>query len=195
MYPVTANTLTTDTPRLMPQVIEPMMGQPACRQLPSPAGVLRLVADSTAIIGVDWWDDARHGAAEPASTHEASVGTERSQQHTLLARAAKEFAEFWRGERRHFSVPIKFTKGTEFQRRVWSALLTIPFGETRSYSELAVALGLPRAVRAVGAANAANPIAIIVPCHRVIGKNGRLTGFAGGLPAKARLLRHENHRR
>jgi len=84
-------------------------------------------------------------------------------------------------------LPLDF-HGTEFQKRVWAALLTIPFGETRSYGEIARALGKPSAMRAVGAANGRNPISIIAPCHRVIGANGQLTGFAGGLKAKAYLL-------
>jgi O-6-methylguanine DNA methyltransferase len=81
--------------------------------------------------------------------------------------------------------------GTDFQLRVWRELLRIPFGQTRSYSQVASALGVPNAVRAVGAANGANPIAIVVPCHRVIGSNGRLTGYGGGLPLKQRLLELE----
>ena len=89
-----------------------------------------------------------------------------------------------------FEIPLDFV-GTPFQLRVWTALTRIPFGETRSYGEIARAIGAPAAVRAVGAANGRNPVSIIAACHRVIGANGSLTGFAGGLEAKAYLLRHE----
>jgi len=87
-----------------------------------------------------------------------------------------------------FTVKLDFATGTDFQKKVWQALLTIPFGETRSYAQIAEQIGHPTAVRAVGAANGRNPISIIAPCHRVIGSNGKLTGFAGGLEAKALLL-------
>ncbi|HVJ45791.1 MAG TPA: methylated-DNA--[protein]-cysteine S-methyltransferase, partial [Luteolibacter sp.] len=91
------------------------------------------------------------------------------------------------GRLRKFSVKLRF-EGTEFQKKVWAALLTIPYGETRSYGQIAVQIGSPKAVRAVGAANGRNPISIIAPCHRVIGASGKLTGFAGGLEKKAVLL-------
>jgi methylated-DNA-[protein]-cysteine S-methyltransferase len=94
---------------------------------------------------------------------------------------------YFAGKLSKFSLPLDFV-GTEFQKKVWAALLTIPFGETRSYSDIARQIGNPKAVRAVGAANGKNPISIIAPCHRVIGANGKLTGFAGGLEAKACLL-------
>ena len=101
----------------------------------------------------------------------------------LLARAAEQLAEYFAGERREFDLPLA-PRGTGFQERVWRALLAIPFGETRSYGELARAIGRPSASRAVGMANGRNPISIMVPCHRVIGANGTLTGYGGGLPAK-----------
>jgi methylated-DNA-[protein]-cysteine S-methyltransferase len=96
-------------------------------------------------------------------------------------------AEYFAGTRNRFDLELDFT-GTEFQKKVWQALLTIPFGETRSYSQIAEQIGSPSAVRAVGAANGRNPISIIAPCHRVIGASGKLTGFAGGLEAKELLL-------
>lgn len=102
----------------------------------------------------------------------------------------EELEAYFRGELRHFSVPVAGC-GSPFQRRVWAALCEIPYGRVASYGEIARRIGSPNAVRAVGAANGANPIAIIVPCHRVIGSNGRLTGYAGGLAIKARLLRLE----
>ncbi|MBK4988082.1 methylated-DNA--[protein]-cysteine S-methyltransferase [Pseudomonas sp. S36] len=105
----------------------------------------------------------------------------------VLIDTARQLGEYFSGQRQRFELPLDFA-GTDFQRRVWSALLTIPFGETRSYSEIARQIGSPSAVRAVGAANGRNPISIIAPCHRVIGASGDLTGFAGGLPAKQFLL-------
>jgi len=102
----------------------------------------------------------------------------------------KQFDEYFRGKRRQFEVPLRFS-GTEFQRSVWNELLKIPYGATTTYGELAKRIGNPKAVRAVGLANGQNPIPIIVPCHRVIGANGKLTGFGGGLQNKALLLRIE----
>ena len=113
--------------------------------------------------------------------------------HSVLRDAQRQLNEYFAGQRRVFSLPLDF-KGTDFQQRVWQALLTIPYGQTRSYLQIAEQLGNPKAVRAVGAANGKNPISIIAPCHRVIGSNGRLTGFAGGLDAKARLLALESRR-
>ena len=110
----------------------------------------------------------------------------------LLARQAlAEIAEYLAGRRRQFTVPLDL-EGTPFQLQVWKALLRIPYGETRSYGEIARAVGRPRAARAVGMANHSNPIAIIVPCHRVIAANGALGGYAGGLAMKSRLLRLES---
>ncbi|BBM02607.1 methylated-DNA--[protein]-cysteine S-methyltransferase [Microbulbifer sp. GL-2] len=101
--------------------------------------------------------------------------------------AALQLREYIAGQRKSFDLPLA-PQGTEFQRQVWDALLQIPFGETRSYSQQAQWLGKPRAIRAVARANGANPVAVVIPCHRVIGANGSLTGYAGGLPLKARLL-------
>lgn len=145
--------------------------------VPSPIGPLRLVAGIDAITHLYL---PPHD--EPAAVREGST--------PLLERAAAQLAEYFAGERREFELPLE-PRGTGFQERVWSALLAIPFGETRSYGEQARAIGRPAASRAVGAANGRNPIAIIVPCHRVIGSNGSLTGFGGGLPAKKWLLDHE----
>jgi methylated-DNA-[protein]-cysteine S-methyltransferase len=108
----------------------------------------------------------------------------------ILARAATQLAEYFAGTRRTFDLPLA-AAGTAFQQRVWQVLTTIPFGATWSYGELARAIGNPAASRAVGAANGKNPIGIIVPCHRVIGSNGTLTGYAGGLDMKQALLAHE----
>ena len=102
-------------------------------------------------------------------------------------------AEYFKGERTTFDVPLQF-QGTAFQKRVWQQLLCIPYGHTRSYGQLALAMGNRSASRAVGLANSKNPLSIIVPCHRVIGAAGKLTGFAGGLETKARLLDLEGAR-
>jgi methylated-DNA-[protein]-cysteine S-methyltransferase len=108
----------------------------------------------------------------------------------LIRKAAAQIAEYFAGKRKAFDLPLAL-HGTAFQLSVWRALQAIPIGETRSYLEVAVAVGNPRAPRAVGMANNRNPVAIIVPCHRVIGSNGSLVGYAGGLPAKQYLLELE----
>lgn len=105
----------------------------------------------------------------------------------LLSRAREELREYFAGQRREFTLPLA-PKGTEFQRRVWEALLTIPYGETRSYGEIAALIGSSKASRAVGSANHRNPISIFIPCHRVIGADGSLTGYGGGLEVKRALL-------
>ena len=105
----------------------------------------------------------------------------------LLLEAEKQLAEYFAGTRREFALPLA-PAGTEFQRKVWDALCTIPYGETRSYGEIAAAIGKPKAARAVGSAVHRNPLPVILPCHRVIGANGSLTGFAWGTEAKAVLL-------
>ncbi len=108
----------------------------------------------------------------------------------LLTQAEQELAAYFAGERKVFTIPYR-AKGTPFQMRVWEALTKIPYGEVRSYQEIARAAGNPKACRAVGMANHANPLPILVPCHRVIGKNGKLTGYGGGLEIKKRLLELE----
>jgi methylated-DNA-[protein]-cysteine S-methyltransferase len=105
----------------------------------------------------------------------------------LLVEAVSQLRAYFAGELREFQLPLDM-RGTDFQLRVWRQLRTIPYGETRSYSEIASAIQAPNAVRAVGAANGANPISIVVPCHRVIGSGGKLVGYGGGLPLKKRLL-------
>jgi methylated-DNA-[protein]-cysteine S-methyltransferase len=110
-----------------------------------------------------------------------------------VAHVARQLAEYEAGERRTFDLPLD-PRGSAFQKRVWAMLLEIPFGQTRSYGELALALGDLGLARAVGRANATNPIWLVIPCHRVIGADGSLTGYAGGLPLKARLLRFETGR-
>lgn len=111
----------------------------------------------------------------------------------LAARYVREIEEYFAGARREFTIPLT-PRGTEFQLAVWNALLDVPYGDTISYAELARRIGRPAAVRAVGAANGANPIPVIIPCHRVIGSNGTLTGYGGGIERKQWLLAHEGRR-
>lgn len=148
----------------------------------SPVGLLKLVATERGLAAILWEND--HPRRVPLGE---VVGCE---DHPVLIETERQLREYFSGERQAFELPLDF-RGTEFQRRVWSALLTIPYGETRSYSQIAQQIGYPAAVRAVGAANGRNPLSIIAPCHRVLGSNGKLTGFAGGLETKARLLSHE----
>lgn len=149
------------------------------KTMPSPVGALTLVASDAGLTAILWEND-RPGRVKLGAMEEAS-------DHPVLAEAERQIQEYFAGERTSFSVPLDF-RGTDFQKSVWAALLTIPFGETRSYGEIARQIGRPSASRAVGAANGRNPLSIIAPCHRVIGTNGALTGFAGGLAAKEALL-------
>jgi methylated-DNA-[protein]-cysteine S-methyltransferase len=148
----------------------------------SPVGRLKLVASDDGLAAILWDNDrpspAPLSAAEPDATH------------PIIVEAARQLDEYFRGRRRTFALRLDPT-GTPFQRKVWNALLTIPFGETRSYRQIAEQIGQPTATRAVGAANGRNPISIVTPCHRVIGASGALTGFGGGLETKAYLLAHE----
>jgi methylated-DNA-[protein]-cysteine S-methyltransferase len=125
----------------------------------------------------------------------AKVDTDAVHDERAIARVRKQVEEYGAGKRTEFDLELA-PAGTEFQRAVWNALLEIPYGETRSYGDIARAIGQPKAARGVGAANHANPIGLIVPCHRVIGADGSLTGYGGGLPLKQALLAHEAaHRR
>ena len=117
-------------------------------------------------------------------------GLEKNNLHPVLVKTEQQLNEYFSGKRTKFSIALDM-RGTRFQNDVWNALLAIPFGETRTYGQLAKQLGRPLASRAVGAANGRNPVSIIVPCHRVIGSTGKLTGFAGGLDTKAHLLNLE----
>ncbi|MDE1167320.1 MAG: methylated-DNA--[protein]-cysteine S-methyltransferase [Pseudomonas sp.] len=150
-----------------------------CQTLPSPVGELTLVADGPHLVAVLWEND------KPGRVRLGPLLA--APDCPVLGQVARQLDEYFAGSRQQFALALAF-KGTEFQKKVWQALLTIPFGQTRSYSDIAVQIGHPQAVRAVGAANGRNPISIIAPCHRVIGASGQLTGFAGGLAAKERLL-------
>jgi methylated-DNA-[protein]-cysteine S-methyltransferase len=153
------------------------------KTIPSPVGDLRLFASDSGLAAILWREDPglhlRPGAViEPGA-------------HAVLAETERQLREYFGGERREFQLTLDF-HGTEFQLRAWNALLTIPYGQTRTYAQMAVLIGQPAAVRAVGAANGRNPISIVAPCHRVIGSNGTLTGFGGGLENKAKLLALES---
>ena len=149
------------------------------RIVDSPIGPLRLVANEHSLVAVSWEDESAHRDPHPDGTE--------APQHPVLAEAARQLEQYFQGKRKSFELRLHFA-GTDFQRKVWNALLTIPFGETRSYGQIAAQIGHPSAIRAVGAANGQNPIPIIAPCHRVVGSTGKLVGFGGGLPRKAHLL-------
>jgi methylated-DNA-[protein]-cysteine S-methyltransferase len=131
-----------------------------------------------------------HLLADHAGSKEQDPAYVQEKRHPVLVEAERQLAEYFDGRRKEFTLPLDVS-GTPFQRAVWNALSTIPFGETRSYAGIASQIGNPKAVRAVGAANSRNPVSIVVPCHRVIGSSGALTGFAGGLDIKAQLLAFE----
>ena len=145
----------------------------------SPFGVLTLVASGKSLAAILWEND------KPNRVRLGALKEDRN--HPVLRETERQLNEYFAGKRTAFSLKLDFA-GTAFQKKVWKALLAIPFGETRSYTQIAKRVGRPDAVRAVGAAIGRNPLCLIAPCHRVIGASGKLTGFAGGLEAKARLL-------
>ena len=145
----------------------------------SPVGALKLVAHDQALVAV-MWDNEDHKRVRLAELIE-------NIQHPMLLKVKQQLEQYFAGQRQQFNLPLDF-QGTDFQQQVWRALLTIPYGETRSYKDIALQIGTEKAVRAVGAANGRNPISIIAPCHRVIGSGGALVGFAGGLDKKQILL-------
>lgn len=143
----------------------------------SPLGEITIQACDEGVLGV-WF--ATH------TTRPADLG-KKQPDHPLLEATVVQLDAYFSGQRRSFDLPLVF-KGTAFQQQVWQALTAIPYGEVCSYKQLAEAIGRPNAVRAVGAANGKNPLSVLVPCHRVIGANGKLTGYAGGTERKAALL-------
>jgi methylated-DNA-[protein]-cysteine S-methyltransferase len=147
--------------------------------LESPIGRVKVRSDESALLAVDFVgsDGAGRAAGEPGRP-------------AVLAEALAQLEAYFKGERTAFSLPLRL-EGTPFQRRVWDLLLRVPYGRTTTYGELAAAVGNPRAGRAVGGANHRNPVSIVVPCHRVVGSDGRLTGYGGGLWRKEWLLSHE----
>ena len=144
----------------------------------SPLGKLKLVANDRGLVAV---------ALPGQDAKDESIAV---RSHAVLDQAARELSEYFAGKRHRFTIKLEL-RGTPFQKHVWRALARIPFGRRRSYGELAHAIGKPGAARAVGRANATNPIAILLPCHRVVGADGALTGYAGGVAAKRWLLDHE----
>ena len=151
------------------------MGKISSRNLDSPIGVLGLMVRDGFIVRIVF------GGVE-----------ETKAQDPVLDAAEIQLNEYFAGARREFEIPIR-PEGTPFQQKVWRALMEIPYGDTRAYSEIAAAVGSPRAARAVGMANHLNPIPVVVPCHRVVGKDGALTGYASGLEMKAALLELERN--
>jgi methylated-DNA-[protein]-cysteine S-methyltransferase len=155
------------------------------KTMKSPVGRLKLVASERGLAAILWEND------DPKRVRLAPLVEDKN--HPVLLEAERQLNDYFAGKLKKFSLRFDFA-GTEFQKEVWRALAAIPFGETRSYGDIARQIGRPKAVRAVGAANGKNPISIIVPCHRVIGSNGKLTGFAGGLETKAFLLKTESEK-
>jgi methylated-DNA-[protein]-cysteine S-methyltransferase len=152
------------------------------KMVDSPVGRLTLVGSDAGVAAILWNNDRPERVRVQMVAEDAG--------HPVLVEAERQLKEYFAGQRKQFALPLDFA-GTAFQRRVWGALLTIPFGETRSYREIAQQIGSPTAARAVGAANGRNPVSIVAPCHRVVGSRGELTGFAGGLQTKAQLLAME----
>jgi methylated-DNA-[protein]-cysteine S-methyltransferase len=148
--------------------------------LESPFGLLCVAGTEQGLIRVDFQQGDRPVQWDATWQHNPSA----------LALAVQQLREYCQGQRQHFTLPLA-PVGTPFQHRVWRELQRIPFGATMTYSALAQQLGMPRAARAVGHANGRNPLAILIPCHRVIGSDGRLHGYAGGISLKHRLLQHE----
>jgi len=150
---------------------------------PTPVGTLTLVASDRGLHAVLWPKLSRQQAGiSPRPRHNPD--------HPILQKTALQMDEYFAGSRTSFDLPLDL-EGTRFQLAAWRSLADIPFGTTTTYGRQAAALGIPTAARAVGAANGANPVCIVLPCHRVIGANGSLTGFGGGLPVKEWLLDHE----
>jgi methylated-DNA-[protein]-cysteine S-methyltransferase len=149
----------------------------------SPFGRLVLIASDAGLCYLKWPGDRSERLAAFGTLQDAPG-------HTVLAAARRQLEEYFAGTRTEFDIPFDLA-GTDFQRRAWMALAAVPFGTTTTYSEQAERLGARAAVRAVGAANGRNPVSIILPCHRVVGKDGSLTGYAGGLETKRALLDHE----
>lgn len=153
----------------------------------SPAGPLTLLASERGLVRLEFGLALADRISDPAAGVKDPSQTRWIQSDERLAAYRQELERYFAGKLRQFTLPLDL-RGTEFQRRCWRALLEIPYGETRSYAEQARAVGQPKAFRAVGLANHDNPIAIIVPCHRVIASNGKLAGYGGGLELKQKLL-------
>lgn len=159
----------------------------AWASLASPYGELRLYATTRGLAWIALPSETRAETERLIRAHFGPVDLRASADTAPLRAASSQLTAYFKGERRAFDVPLD-PRGTPFQRLVWESVAAIPFGETRSYQDIARTIGREAAVRAVGAANGANPLPIIIPCHRVIGANGSLTGYGGGLDMKRRLL-------
>jgi methylated-DNA-[protein]-cysteine S-methyltransferase len=151
--------------------------------IPSPLGTIVIAATDTALVGL-WFDGQRH-QTDPSTWPLV-------QHHPVLDATKVQLAQYFAGQRQQFDLPLDLSAGTAFQQHVWTQLQAIASGNTVSYGQLGQQLGKPKAVRAVGAAVGRNPISIVVPCHRVLGANGALTGYAGGLDRKTALLQLES---
>jgi methylated-DNA-[protein]-cysteine S-methyltransferase len=156
-----------------------MNDQLVCTRFESPLGTMLLAASDAGLAGV-WFEGQRY---EPQD-----VNWREAPQHPVLVEAVRQLREYFDGKRTAFALPLDLAHGTPFQQSVWQQLLAIPAGATTSYGELGRRLGRSQAARAVGAAVGRNPVSIVVPCHRVVGTNGSLTGYAGGLERKTALL-------
>jgi len=159
---------------------------------PTPLGRLTLAASATGLAGA-WFDDQQHRPPSLTAGSVAASGAGWLEQpsNTVLQEAARQLGAYFAGKLQNFELPLDLSAGTAFQQAVWQALLALPRGHTCSYGDLSAGIGRPGAVRAAGGAISRNPISIIVPCHRVIGQNGALTGYAGGLTRKRALLQLE----
>ncbi|HEX4943974.1 MAG TPA: methylated-DNA--[protein]-cysteine S-methyltransferase [Usitatibacteraceae bacterium] len=151
-------------------------------RLETPLGTMAAIAEDGKLVALDFEDAKYASAIEPDWIEDPAAAP--------LRDCAAQLAEYFKGERGRFDLPLA-ARGTPFQQRVWREIAKVPFGETITYAELAARAGSPGSARAAGAATGRNPIAIVVPCHRIVGANGSLTGYAGGLPRKERLLTHE----
>lgn len=159
-----------------------------CIVMESPIGFLELTEDDGYITKICFVENNEHAQSD-MYRKENGPGVQEDQPE-VLTEAVRQLREYFAGRRKDFSIPLA-PAGTDFQKKVWKELTHIPYGETRSYGEIARLMGNPRACRAVGMANHNNPIPVLIPCHRVIGKNGELTGYAGGLEKKTALLKLE----
>jgi methylated-DNA-[protein]-cysteine S-methyltransferase len=155
-------------------------------RLDSPLGPIVLAATERALCGL-WFEGQQHGPAADTVARWTPAPT-----HTVLQQASEQVLAYLQGQRQRFELPLDLGGGTDFQQSVWQALLGIGWGQTSSYGALAQQIGRERAVRAVGAAIGRNPLSLVVPCHRVVGAQGQLTGYAGGLHRKQALLQLEN---
>jgi methylated-DNA-[protein]-cysteine S-methyltransferase len=162
--------------------------KPICTlRMDSPLGPITLAASAQGLCGT-WFDEQKHGPTDADRQYWTT-----DEHHPVLQSTAALLQSYFAGERPTFDVPLDLSAGTAFQQSVWQALLAIPTGQSQSYGGLATQLNKPKAVRAVGAAVGRNPVSIIVPCHRILGAGGQLTGYAGGLWRKQALLELEEH--